>query len=365
MKRQEEEAKKQKNAYIGKSKSKGAIPKAPAVGAQQNIAKKPNLKPFDADLVSAMEKRLVNVEGLTKSQKAEIKKKTEKLGELQDELKKYKKDVLPEKITKYTKLQKENREIQTENAQIKNFMKEYGYNWDEKTGEFNLEELKENMDIRGPAYRNDLPKEIDLGVIIKRVQELNTIAEIDSKKLVEKGGVHQMGINEALEINFYKNGLMIQGYEFHPYYSREAQGVLSDLLDGYFPYDLKEKYPMGVPLKVIDKTDQKYEARPKATQENTKKQEPEKIEKSDRNIKPENAQIMPEAKKEKNPGPAGSIEIETEASKNPGQEEICNLRIRTEGGKNYLIMQMFAKDSIKQVYNYIKSYRYFQDLLSS
>jgi len=35
---------------------------------------------------------------------------------------------------------------------------------------------------------------------------------------------------------------------------------LSDILDGYFPYDLKKKYPEGVPLKPVDCTDDTYTA---------------------------------------------------------------------------------------------------------
>ena len=33
---------------------------------------------------------------------------------------------------------------------------------------------------------------------------------------------------------------------------------MADILDGYFPYMLKYKYPNGTFLKVIDKTDEKY-----------------------------------------------------------------------------------------------------------
>lgn len=36
------------------------------------------------------------------------------------------------------------------------------------------------------------------------------------------------------------------------------QSVLSDILDGYFPYDLKNKYPEGVPLKPVDLTEEAY-----------------------------------------------------------------------------------------------------------
>lgn len=33
---------------------------------------------------------------------------------------------------------------------------------------------------------------------------------------------------------------------------------MSDILDGYFPYDLKVKYPNGVPLKPVDLVDETY-----------------------------------------------------------------------------------------------------------
>jgi hypothetical protein len=36
--------------------------------------------------------------------------------------------------------------------------------------------------------------------------------------------------------------------------------VLSDILDGFFPYDLKKKYPDGVPLKPVDCTEEDYNA---------------------------------------------------------------------------------------------------------
>lgn len=58
--------------------------------------------------------------------------------------------------------------------------------------------------------------------------------------------------------------MVIKGFPFYPYYSKEAQSVLSDILDGYFPYDLKKKYPEGVPLKPVDCTDDTYNTETKS-----------------------------------------------------------------------------------------------------
>ena len=59
-------------------------------------------------------------------------------------------------------------------------------------------------------------------------------------------------------IFFFKNGLIIKGFPFYHYASKEAQSVLSDILDGFFPWDLKKKYPDGVPLKPVECTDEDY-----------------------------------------------------------------------------------------------------------
>jgi UBX domain-containing protein 11 len=58
--------------------------------------------------------------------------------------------------------------------------------------------------------------------------------------------MHEFKKLDPIQIFFFKNGIIVAGDKFAPYYSKEAQNVLSDILDGYFPYDLKKKYPEGV-----------------------------------------------------------------------------------------------------------------------
>ena len=59
-------------------------------------------------------------------------------------------------------------------------------------------------------------------------------------------------------MGFFANGIAIKGLKFFPYQSKESLQILSDLLDGYFPYVLKHKYPNGVFLKVMDKIAERY-----------------------------------------------------------------------------------------------------------
>ena len=70
--------------------------------------------------------------------------------------------------------------------------------------------------------------------------------------------MHKFKKSEPLPIGFYSNGIAIKGYKFFPYKSKESLKILSDIVDGYFPYVFKAKYPDGVLLKVVEKVGTEY-----------------------------------------------------------------------------------------------------------
>ena len=72
--------------------------------------------------------------------------------------------------------------------------------------------------------------------------------------------MHRFRPTEPVLLGFYKDGIAIQGYKFFPYKSKESIQILGDILDGYFPYVLKSKYPNGTFLKVVDKIDNAYDS---------------------------------------------------------------------------------------------------------
>jgi len=47
---------------------------------------------------------------------------------------------------------------------------------------------------------------------------------------------------ESLPIGFYRNGIAMKGYKFFSYGSNDAYQILADILEGYFPYQLKYFY---------------------------------------------------------------------------------------------------------------------------
>lgn len=59
-----------------------------------------------------------------------------------------------------------------------NFLKDYGLNWvgkGEMEGNFQIQDLKKELECHKPLYKNNLPKEIDMNIISRRLEELNML----------------------------------------------------------------------------------------------------------------------------------------------------------------------------------------------
>jgi len=58
---------------------------------------------------------------------------------------------------------------------------------------------------------------------------------------------------ESIPLVLFRNGLMFFNGPGRLYSEATTQMVVRDLTDGYFPWELKERYPQGVPILVHDR----------------------------------------------------------------------------------------------------------------
>ncbi len=161
--------------------------------------------------------------------------------------------------------------------------------------------------------------------------------------------------------------------------------MLSDILDGYFPYDLKGKYPDGVVMKIIDHTEEAYDPKTYEQKDNVRdflkmdeqfrpytkeeflKQLPEQIIKNGKII-PVRADIgkrlgvVPETESNV-PQSHQLVEVEThvvvaEKAGSPyDKEDISTVKIRTEKGARCLVIKLLATDKVSSLYKYAAKYR--------
>jgi hypothetical protein len=63
---------------------------------------------------------------------------------------------------------------------MEKFLSDYGLKWigdGGQEGKFDAKAINQELSHQAPAYRNNLPKEIDTEVLTRRIEELNFIAE--------------------------------------------------------------------------------------------------------------------------------------------------------------------------------------------
>ena len=246
----------------------------------------------DEDLLLSMTKRLNFLEQNLKECNSKLTKKDEEIKNLKKKIKELEKEKNIEENEDNSICQnclKLNKIIDNQNEYISklyNFMKDNGIlisksAVDPKSQEEIKQKLKNlefelnKLNIEGENKYNEgekenlgydktlLPKTIDIKVLARRIDEMNAIiyeeqgsnAEFES----EDGKIFKLKHKKEILISFYKNGLIIEGYQFFPYESETSQKIIQDIIDGYSPYILHERYPHGVLMKVENHVKSLYE----------------------------------------------------------------------------------------------------------
>jgi hypothetical protein len=89
------------------------------------------------------------------------------------------------------------------------------------------------------------------------IDDLNASIENAAKmNIVNEHGVHRFKREQfATEpLVFFKNGIFFRNGPLRPYSLADTRAFCDDILDGYFPFELKDAYPDGLVFKMQDRT---------------------------------------------------------------------------------------------------------------
>eukprot|EP00419_Tripos_fusus_P013761 CAMPEP_0172744514 /NCGR_PEP_ID=MMETSP1074-20121228/135393_1 /TAXON_ID=2916 /ORGANISM="Ceratium fusus, Strain PA161109" /LENGTH=420 /DNA_ID=CAMNT_0013575489 /DNA_START=26 /DNA_END=1288 /DNA_ORIENTATION=+ len=98
---------------------------------------------------------------------------------------------------------------------------------------------------------------VNIKVIDSRVQGLNAMLEEERDASGKASGAKLGQLSDGdlpQPLTFFRDGIKMSDYAFLQYESRTAQDLIKDVLDGFFPRMLKDRYPDGVVMKVVDRT---------------------------------------------------------------------------------------------------------------
>jgi len=213
--------------------------------------------------------------------------------------------------------------------------------------------------------KGKMAKEIDIKLVKKRIDDLNDLIAGEQDIVKDRDGAYKFKRRDPISFCIYKNGIELEGFPFYKYSQKEAQLILEDILDGYFPAILRDKFPEGIPFELISELDNDYnESIAKNRSPKKKIGEIARINhfatnQSDHKSrglsnKPRDLSVN-ERREEDIEIMAPSVKTMKEAN-SPLEEEMTTLKIRTETGKKNIILKALVSDSIKMVYELVHIY---------
>lgn len=241
--------------------------KSPSVGRKGS--KSPTTRPkgsvtgrdksSDANLMSSMMARLSRAEGALRVANDEVARQDGVIRTLRQKLQKYEAAGSPQADGE---LSRRCRRLERTVHQMETFLADYGMMW---VGEDEDEDCDGagTVDLgTNPSKATRPPGPVspsDYDTILANVAELNTLAG-DGVGTVAKrpDGSAKIVMPDPVMLRLYANGMMLYDGPFRPLEEPIAQSFLKDVLDGYFPAELQERYPAGVPFKAFDFRTEEY-----------------------------------------------------------------------------------------------------------
>ncbi|NWT00541.1 UBX11 protein, partial [Mionectes macconnelli] len=87
---------------------------------------------------------------------------------------------------------------------------------------------------------------IDFDLILESVKYLNLLAGEGSSQIKHTLRGARLKQPEPVPLTLYQNGIVMCNGAFRPYQDPSTQQCLQDIMDGYFPSELQQRYPDGI-----------------------------------------------------------------------------------------------------------------------
>ena len=217
----------------------------------------------DASLLSSMTKRLGALERLVSAQSADIRQRDAVVAQLRQRCERLESAGADETaIAQIEQLQRENRRVKRQLFEMENFLHDYGLIWVGFRDGDDAEADGESATAApsGAASSSEALADalwFDMARMKVSIDDLNASIENAAKmNIVNEHGVHRFKREQfATEpLVFFKNGIFFRNGPLRPYSLADTRAFCDDILDGYFPFELKDAYPDGLVFKIQDRT---------------------------------------------------------------------------------------------------------------
>ncbi|XP_060703160.1 UBX domain-containing protein 11 [Hemiscyllium ocellatum] len=97
--------------------------------------------------------------------------------------------------------------------------------------------------------------QMDFNLVVENIKDLNILAGEGEARVEHTTGGARLKRPDPVPLTLFKNGIVMFNGPFRSYDEPSTQYCMQDIMDGYFPSELQNRYPEGVPIKVTDRRD--------------------------------------------------------------------------------------------------------------
>ncbi|XP_049439865.1 UBX domain-containing protein 11 isoform X1 [Epinephelus fuscoguttatus] len=237
----------------------------PADDASTSKSKAPLKKgaaPSDFELMSAALQRVCLLEKKVRSQAEEIKSKDKRISMLEKKQKLLKQLESTHDQSSTDHLKRRCQQLQNQVCEMESFLNDYGLIWvGDEEGSDSAESEQPERGVWQPDTSVVRNFHMNFDLVLQRIKELNILAG-DGESFVQSTATGaQLAKKDPIQLSLYSNGIVMFDGPFRSYQEHSTQRCMQDLMDGYFPSELQERFPDGVPFEVHDRRDEDFISR--------------------------------------------------------------------------------------------------------
>ncbi|KAM6994538.1 UBX domain-containing protein 11 isoform 2-T2 [Tautogolabrus adspersus] len=208
--------------------------------------------PSDFELMSAMMQRVTLLEKIVKSQAQEIEQKNKRISVLEDKLRLLKDSESSHDIESRDEVER------CQKLQNQSFLNDYGLIW---VGGETEQPHNSERGLWQPDTSEAGNFHMNFELVLQRIRELNILAGEGECFVQSTSTGAQLAKKDPIQLSLYNNGIVMFQGPFRSYEEQSTQQCMQDLMDGYFPAELQDRFPEGVPFEVHDRRDEEFNSR--------------------------------------------------------------------------------------------------------
>ncbi|XP_033741236.1 UBX domain-containing protein 11-like isoform X2 [Pecten maximus] len=218
--------------------------------------------PNDHELMTAMMNRISLLEQRVSHQTKEITEKDKRIRVMDEKFRILQKSQGENSDSRVSEAEKKCLLLQQKVHEMEGFLADYGMVWVGEKSNPNSDvyndEGSSSTSSEGDTWRpgtsvsNQPDFEIDFNVIIENIKELNVLAGEGVSKIQHTTDGARLKPQDPVQFTLYSNGMMLYSGPFRPFNDPMTQTFVRDIMDGYFPSELQNRYPDGVPFVIRD-----------------------------------------------------------------------------------------------------------------